>query len=302
MQNKTRLAYLCVILSMICWSMSFVWIKIVFQSYTPMAATFIRLVLSSAMILSFSAITRKLQKMKKEDFKWFLLLAFFEPFLYFIGETNGMFYVSSTLGAVVIATIPLFCPLSEMIFYKTKIVPSLFIGITLSVTGVCVIALDNDITAGNSLKGIYFLCLAIAAGVGHSTIVRKVARGYNAISVVAYQNTIGMFLFLPVFYFMEFDKFITVTPTQEVIEAIIYLSIFASSCAFILYTYAINQLGISKAVVFCNTIPVFTAIFAYFVVGEQITTIKILGIAIVVSGLFLSQVKYKKIKALCRLR
>lgn len=301
MQNKTRLAYICVVLSMICWSMSFVWIKIVFESYSPITATLIRLILSSAMILSISAIAKKLQKIKREDYKWILLLAFFEPFLYFIGETNGMFYVSPTLGAVVIATIPLFCPLAEMLFYKTKISPSLYLGIVLSVVGVSVIALDNNITEGNSMKGIYFLCLAIFAGLGHSLLLRNVVRKYNAISIVAYQNTIGALLFLPVFFILDFDKFLTITPTREVIEALIYLSIFASSLAFILYTYSLNQLGISKAIVFCNTIPVFTAIFAYFVIGEEITTTKIIGIAIVVGGLFLSQIKFKRKRDICQL-
>jgi len=302
MQNKTRLAYICVVLSMICWSMSFVWIKIVFQSYTPITATLIRLILSSIMIISFSAIAKKLQKIRKEDYKWLFLLAFFEPFLYFLGETGGMFYVSPTLGSVIIATIPLFCPMAELFFYKEKVSPSLYIGIIMSVIGVSVIALNNNIMEGNSMKGIYLLCLAIFAGIGHSVLIRKIARKYNALTIVATQNTIGALLFLPIFFIFDYSTFITITPSREVIEAIIYLSIFASSLAFILYTFSINHLGISKAVVFCNIIPVFTAIFAYFIVGEEITTVKVIGIAIVVSGLFLSQVKPSKIKEVCRLR
>lgn len=302
MQNKTRLAYIFLVLSMICWSMSFVWIKIVFQAYTPITATLIRLILSSIMIISISAIIGKLQKIRKEDYKWLFLLGFFEPFLYFLGETGGMFYLSPTLGSVIIATIPLFCPLAEMYFYKTKISSGLYLGIILSIIGVTIIALNNNITEGNSMKGIYLLCLAIFAGIGHSVLIRKVARKYNALTIVATQNSVGALLFLPLFLIFDYSSFINITPSREVIEAIIYLSIFASSLAFILYTFAINQLGISKAVVFCNIIPVFTAIFAYFIVGELITPIKVLGIGIVISGLFLSQIKPSKLKAICRLK
>lgn len=287
---------------MICWSMSFVWIKIVFQAYTPITATLIRLILSSIMIISISAIIGKLQKIRKEDYKWLFLLGFFEPFLYFLGETGGMFYLSPTLGSVIIATIPLFCPLAEMYFYKTKISSGLYLGIILSIIGVTIIALNNNITEGNSMKGIYLLCLAIFAGIGHSVLIRKVARKYNALTIVATQNSVGALLFLPLFLIFDYSSFINITPSREVIEAIIYLSIFASSLAFILYTFAINQLGISKAVVFCNIIPVFTAIFAYFIVGELITPIKVLGIGIVISGLFLSQIKPSKLKAICRLK
>jgi len=34
-------------------------------------------------------------------------MAFFEPFLYFIGESFGLVYISSTIAAVIVATIPL---------------------------------------------------------------------------------------------------------------------------------------------------------------------------------------------------
>jgi drug/metabolite transporter (DMT)-like permease len=40
---------------------------------------------------------------------------------------------------------------------------------------------------------------------------------------------------------------------------------------------------------FTNLIPVFTSIFAYYLLKEQFTFIKVLGIIVVVGGLFLSQ-------------
>lgn len=292
--NKSILAYLSVIFAMVFWSMSFVWIKIVFESYSPITATVLRLILSSIMILSFGLISRKIQKIHKEDYKWIVLLAFFEPFLYFIGETGGMFYVSSTLGAVIISTIPMFCPIAEYIFFKEKVKANIYIGIFLSIIGVCVISMSNNILEGNSFKGIALLVLAIFSGVGQTLMIRKISARYNALTIVAMQNSIGTLLFLPIFFIFEFDKFITITPTREVIEALIYLSFFASTLAFILYTYSIGKLGISKSVVFCNVIPVFTAIFAYFILGEEITLTKFIGIGIVIFGLFLSQKKFKR--------
>ena len=45
---------------------------------------------------------------------------------------------------------------------------------------------------------------------------------------------------------------------------------------------------------FTNIIPVFTAIFAFFVLDESLIVRKIIGIAVVVTGLFLSQIKNNK--------
>ena len=73
--------------------------------------------------------------------------------------------------------------------------------------------------------------------------------------------------------------------------SILELAIFASSLAFIFFTYGLNHLGITKSNIFINAIPVFTAIFAYFVLDELLNFQKMVGITIVISGLFLSQIK-----------
>ena len=52
---------------------------------------------------------------------FFYLLSFFEPFCYFLGESYGMRYISSTLGSIIIATIPIFTPFLVFIFHKKKI-------------------------------------------------------------------------------------------------------------------------------------------------------------------------------------
>ena len=43
--------------------------------------------------------------------------------------------------------------------------------------------------------------------------------------------------------------------------------------------------------VYTNLIPVFTAIFSYFIINEELTIQKIIGIVLVVGGLVLSQLK-----------
>ena len=51
----------------------------------------------------------------------FLLMALFEPFIYFLGESYGLLYVSSTVAAVIVATIPLISPLFAWYFFREKL-------------------------------------------------------------------------------------------------------------------------------------------------------------------------------------
>ena len=72
------------------------------------------------------------------------------------------------------------------------------------------------------------------------------------------------------------------------------LGVFCSAVAYALWAFAFSKLGASKANVYSNLIPVFTAIFSYFIIHESLTANKIIGILVVVVGLVLSQLKAKK--------
>jgi drug/metabolite transporter (DMT)-like permease len=71
--------------------------------------------------------------------------------------------------------------------------------------------------------------------------------------------------------------------------SIILLSVFASCGAFVLFAYSVSHVGISKANIFSNLIPVFTALFAFLIVGDRLTLRNVIGMALVIAGLFLSQ-------------
>jgi drug/metabolite transporter (DMT)-like permease len=48
-------------------------------------------------------------------------------------------------------------------------------------------------------------------------------------------------------------------------------------------------MGITKANVFSNCIPVFTAFFSFILMGDELTVQNIAGMVIVIAGLFMSQ-------------
>jgi drug/metabolite transporter (DMT)-like permease len=71
---------------------------------------------------------------------------------------------------------------------------------------------------------------------------------------------------------------------------VILLAIFASCGAFILFAYSVRHLGITRSNVFSNSIPVFTAFFAYLLLKEVLTLQNMIGMVTVIAGLFLSQI------------
>ncbi|MBL7968045.1 MAG: DMT family transporter [Prolixibacteraceae bacterium] len=296
MKNKTWVPYGAALLSMIFWSFSFVWVKVVYEAYGPLTTVLFRLLISSGLLLLFTFATRKLQKIQPGDLKLFLLLAFFEPFLYFMGESYGLKYVSSTVAAVIVATIPLFSPIAAWYFYKEKLSRTNLYGLIITFLGVSLVVLDTSFSFTASPLGVSLEFLAVAGAIGYASVLKGISHRYNTFTIITYQNLIGALYFLPVWLGFEMNDFMQVPFNPKAFKAIIQLAIFASTFAFILFTYSVRNLGINKSNIFINVIPVFVAVIAFIVLGDQLNFHQMVGIAIVISGLFLAQINWRRKK------
>lgn len=297
MKNHNTKIVLFAFLSMICWGLSFVWSKVVFKYYDPITTITLRLVISSVILFAvlFLFYRKEIVPLGK-DLKMFVLLSFFEPFLYFIGESFGLQKVDATITSVIISTIPVFTAIVGFYFLKEKLTLINFIGIFVSCSGVVIMMLNREMKFNAPLDGILLIFLAVFASINYGVVMKKISVKYHPIFIIAVQNVIGILWFLPLFLIFGVHKFVQVTPNFELLASLICLSIFASSLAFILYTYVVRALGIAKANVYTNFIPIFTAIGAFFILNEGLTMMKVLGIVITISGVYLSQRTVKRRK------
>lgn len=282
---------------MMCWSVTFVWIKVALQTYRPYEITLLRLVLASALLFLVIWIGKKSEKISKKDYLHLMLVSFCEPFMYFIGEANGMQYVSSTLGSLVISTIPIFAAVGAWIILRERISALLLIGLLVSCTGVAVMSLGSGDLSANT-KGILFLLIAVLAGCFYGITVRSLTLRYSALTIVAWQSLFGMLYFLPLFIIQDGKHFLAVQHSAEGLVTIAAMSLFASVGAFMLFTGVIRDLGVAKSNVFTNLIPVFTVILAYLILGNTLNVIETIGLALALIGLLLSQ--YKDLQKLSR--
>ena len=274
---------------MLFWGLSFVWFKIVVEWYHPITIIFLRLIISGALMVIFMLLNHSWQSIKRKHLKYFLMLSFFQPFCYFLGESFGLTMVSSTIASVIIATIPLFSPIAAYFMVKEKVTVHIIAGILVSFMGVLLMLLNPDFSLNAAPKGVMLLFVAVFAAVGYSIIIRKISHEYNPVTIITHQNLLGAIYFLPLFIIFDFKHFITVKPTWELISAMLQLAVFASTLAYVFYIMAIKGMGMIKANVFTNLIPVFTGIFSFLILGETFTAFKIAGMILVMFGVLVSQ-------------
>lgn len=290
MRKFSRLpVYILCLLAMVFWSLSYLWYKEVYLYFTPFATVFYRLAISSVLVFSTAFLFKKLQKVKQEDWVKFLFLAFFEPFLYFIGESQGMKYISPTAASVIISIIPLIVPVAAYFFLKERLLIKNIVGIVLSCVGVVMVALNGNYEFSLSLQGVLLLLISVLAAVCYSIFLKILADSYNPFTLIAWQNTIGAVMFFPLVFIFERDSLDVSLFTINSAIPLFKLALFASSLAFMFYSYSVRRLGAIKANIFTNLIPVITAFCSFLLLDEKLLTHNILGIIIVISGLVLSQ-------------
>jgi len=281
---------------MIFWSFSFIWFKVANETFNPVTIVFSRLVFSIILLSSYLMIKKKFVKIRKEDRKLFLMLALFEPFFYFLGESFGLTYVSATVGSVLISTIPVVATIGAWVLFRERLKVINYAGIIVSFIGIVVFVLDKGALTFN-IKGLSLLMLAVVSASGYNLTLSRLVGIYEPVFIVNLQNTIGAILFLPLFLILDFRDLLGTTFSFNSLVPIIELSVFASCGAFILFAYSVRNMGITRANVFTNFIPIFTALFSFLILGDKLTIQNITGMMIVISGLIMSQINGRRKKS-----
>ena len=284
--------YLLTMLAIVLWGFSFVWTNDILQKGIPVFTfLFIRLALAGSLLFAFAKLTGKLQPIARKDVKFLILMAFFEPFIYFIGETYGIKATNSAvLSAVIIATIPIASLFVEKIFYNVPYTIFKVFGTAITLPGIVMVIMKNgESTSVDHYWGIALLFMAVAGATGYSSVVRKLSGNYNSLTITTYQFVIGAAFFLPFFLGWGLDGVNSTLFSSEVMVPLLSLAVLCSCVAFFFWVNAIKDLGMTRTNIFSALIPAVSAVGAAMLGQEEITLMSVIGIAVVTAGVIIAQ-------------
>lgn len=296
-QPNKVLIYVASLFAIILWGMSYIWTdQLLAQGIPIFYFVFVRIFMAGVVLFLFNTAYARIKRMQKQDIGKFFLLAFFEPFIYFICETFGLKLTGSpTLSAMVIATIPLFSIGAGVFFFKEKINAINIGGILLSLVGIVLVAMGKGELGSHFIWGVVLLVIAVIAEVGHASITKSLAGNYPSQTIVMYQFLIGSIYLFPLFLWKGLDGFnFELYFDGDVWYPIICLAMLCSSLAFSLWVSTIKNLGVAKSSIFSALIPVAAALIAWAIGHETLTQRQWLGIAYSTVGVILSQYSSKK--------
>jgi len=303
---KNLRPYIAIVTSMLIWSVAGIAIKEALTVFPPMTMIVIRFALAVLLMLIIGIaarnISRKriadgqsqqmsglaLQKVSRKDLPVFLLGGFFQPFLYYLLETFTYDSLSSpTISEALLSTAPVFAPLFGIVFLREKVTRNNILGIVISTLGMLLLVLFGaDSFALGNPWGLLTAFLAVSAALLYSVTLKRIPEHYNSLTLVFYMQAFSLLLFTILWLFT--DKIIEPVTISSVLS-IIYLAVFSSVTAFILFCYTVRRIGITRANAFNNIRPAFTAIAMFLIFSEHLPLGKLFGIVLIIIGLFICQ-------------
>ena len=313
MKNINKITpYIAIVAAMLIWAGAGIAVKEALVIFSPLTLIVMRFTLAVLLMMSIGLVFRHnsivgLQRVEKKHIPLFLLGGLFQPFLYFIFETyTYQSFSSPTVAEALLSTQPVMAPLFAWVLLRERVTRNNILGILLSTLGVMMLLMMGggplSMDQGAIGKGVLLAVLTVSMSVSYSVVLRRIPTHYTPLSIVFYVQSFALVLFYVLWGVMDRGNGLLGESAMRLLGegqwvksllSVGYLAVLASVTAFILFCYTVREIGVTRANVFNNVRPVFTAILMWMIFGEILPIWKIIGIIIIIIGLFISQKQEK---------
>jgi drug/metabolite transporter (DMT)-like permease len=281
--NAKRLASLYGILVAVLWGLSFLSIKVAVAVLPPMTLAAARFIVACAVLPLVARLAKENLRIALRDVPILVLGGILGVTLYFYFENNGILLLSASESSILVGTIPVVSVISERVFLGTRLPGRVYAGSILSFAGVALIVLRPSEVSPSPL-GYLYMTGAVVVWVAYTFVTRDVSLRYGRLSVTFWQIFFGLIGCIP-FALLESPAW--KAPDTTVVLNVLYLGLLCSAAGYWLYMAAIDHLGVGKASVFVNLIPVVTVVAAFFLLGDRMGRLQWIGAAVTLLGVYL---------------
>jgi drug/metabolite transporter (DMT)-like permease len=282
------------LLATIIWASSFVFVKMILSNLGPLTIAGLRYFLGFLVLLPFMIIKRRAIR-NISPRTWFYL-ALTGLSAYTIGNGAlfwGLKYLPATTTSFLMGLSPLLILFGGVIFLKE--VPSWLqiVGVMIAMVG-NVLFFSSGFQPGEPL-GIAITAFGLLGFSAFGILGRGLARDNraNTIHLTGIPLGIGGGLLLLIALPLEGWPGID----QKALLIILWLAIVNTAIAYLFYNHALKTITALELNVFMNLSPLGTAALAWFLLGESLSFKELCGVAIVIIGVTLVQVKRSQSKA-----
>ncbi|MHC1789195.1 DMT family transporter [Solidesulfovibrio sp.] len=285
LQKMSWPAFFALVGATILWGSSFIAMKIAMREVSPLLVVFCRMAVASTV---FALLWRRMGGFAAGKGDWGLIafMAFCEPCLYFIFESQALTYTQASQAGMITALLPVMTAVAAALILKERLEGRAMGGLLLAVAGVAVMSVTGEASpaAPNPILGNFLEFLAMCCAVGYIITCKRLAVRHKPLYLTAAQSFLGMAFFSPALVFAPWPERLSPGP----VLAIVFLGLAVTFVAYGLYNYGVSRAPAAKAAAFINLIPVVTCLLSRFFLDETMTAGQWIGGGTVLLGVGLS--------------
>lgn len=291
MADKRLGIYFLMLLVPMFWGSAFGITKHVLSELPPLTISAIRF-LSAGLLMAVWAVWRGEWDAKPLRTNWLglTILGAAGVLGYNFFFATGMQYTSAINGALVVVINPVGTALIAVLFLGERGSRRLVSGVLLSMAGVLTVITRGDLTALAKLSfnfGEILLLGAVASWILYTTLIKVVMRQVKPLAATTLSTLLGA-LMLGLASLTETGWAQLASVSLQTKLELVYLAIFPSFIAFLLYNLGVKEIGASKASAYINLMPVNAVLIAALFYGESVTAAQLAGMTLVMSGVLLT--------------
>jgi drug/metabolite transporter (DMT)-like permease len=277
------------VLTTIFWGGTFVAARAIAQDMGPFSASFLRFFAASLFLIAL--ILRKegrLPRLRRHQVLPAILLGLTGIFAYNIFFFLGMKTVSAGRASLIVATNPAIISLLSALLFRERLHSGKVAGIIICLCGAVLVISRGDPLAlftGGVGWGELYIAGCVASWVAYTLIGKMIMKDFTPLATVTCSCLIGAAALLPPALLEGMTK---QTGGFSLTDwaGILYLAFFGTVLGFYWYYQSIQAIGLSRASVFINLVPVSGVFLGWLLLGEAINFSLIAGAALVIGGVY----------------
>jgi len=303
---STRFAYLLLVLTMLLWSTNFVIARAIHGQIGPFGLAFGRWAIALLCLLPFGLPRlARAWPLLRQQWQKLLLLGVFG-----IGLTNTLVYVAvrsttATNAVILNSATPMMVLVLGSLYFRQRLSRRQWGGMAMAMLGALLIVLKGNLAGVLHFQFSQGDLLVLAAGLCWAVYtlgLRTLLPGLDPLVMMMVLLLVGEALLLPAFVRETWQLGGFHLLSLPTMAWLLYLGIFPSVLAFLMYNRAIAQVGAAKAAGFLYLMPAFGALQSICLLGEELHWFHVAGLAAIFSGIVASSLPSRRAAAARKLQ
>lgn len=289
------LGHLGALLTVSMWGYSFVSSKVLLEHGMGPTEIYVCRFILAYLLIAIASHSRLFSNSFRDEVLFFLC-GLCAGSIYFIAENTALEYTLTTNVSLLTSMSPLITAMLVGLVYKNeKLGSGIWIGSAFAVIGVGCVVFNSSADVQIRPLGDFLSLAAAFSWAVYSIILRKLNALYDVWFISRKTFFYGLVTAVPFLLFEE-NK---VNPLEIISEPavwgnLLFLGVGASTVAYLLWAETVKRVGAVKANNYMYLQPVITLIVSALVLGERVTIVGYLGIALILGGLWLGDYLSKR--------